>query len=76
MNLAEIILEYFPDANDEDMEDLLWTCTPFPFTDKESIIRERLGYYKEHGGGSINGAIAYSMQELDNAINHINNEDI
>lgn len=41
MTYRELVLEYFPEASDKEIEHILWECTAFPFCGIETL-REQL----------------------------------
>lgn len=58
----------FPNASDEAIHDLLWICSPYPFVQDTRKLRRSLRKYLRLGGGTIEGAISASHEELDRAM--------
>lgn len=56
-----------PRISPEDLNNLMWCCTPYPFTSDIRKIRRSLRRYLRLGGGSIEGAIDAAHRELDAA---------
>ncbi len=65
---TELIKEYFPDANEESCEAILWGCTRFPFTinsDMESELRSQVQELVERYGSDPLDVVLMCMEEMD-----------
>ena len=45
--MADVIREYFPEATDEECDDILWEKTPFPFGPVRPALKELLDKHLE-----------------------------
>lgn len=57
-----------PRASAEDVNRLLWNCTPYPFAGDVRKLRRSMRECLRGGGGTVDGAIAYAESELDRAM--------
>ena len=64
--IADLVTEICGPLSTEDMHSVLWSASSYPFGDAESI-RKTLSKSWEQGGQTVEGAIAWSEQELDRA---------
>ncbi len=49
MTWLDLAREYFPDANDDELDSLLWNCTAFPVAGVDTI-RNQLQHLKDNPG--------------------------
>ena len=61
-----------PNATDKEVHDLLWCCTPFPFSGDLRKLRRSIRRQLRLGGGTIPGAINHAYAELDRAMAEYN----
>ena len=54
-----------PNLLPEDLNRLMWCCTPYPFTNDIRRIRRSLRRHLRLGGGTVEGAIDLAHRELD-----------
>lgn len=64
--LGDLVIEICGPLSSEDMGRVLWGASSYPFGDTESI-RETLTISWANGGQTVDGAIAWSANELDRA---------
>lgn len=64
--LGDMVQEICGPISAEDMGRVLWGASSYPFGDFESI-RETLTNSWANGGGTVDGAIEWSADELDRA---------
>lgn len=57
-----------PNATDEQINSLLWCCTPYPFRRDIRKLRRSLRRCLRQGGGTVTGAIDFAHRELDEAM--------
>jgi hypothetical protein len=57
-----------PHASPEQVDALLWNCTPYPFIGDARKLRRSMRRCLRRGGGTVEGAIAYAHDELDRAM--------
>lgn len=57
-----------PKASAEDVNRLLWNCTPYPFSGDVRKLRRSIRKSLRLGGGTIDGAICYALDELNRAM--------
>lgn len=58
-------------ATDEQLDSLLWSCSPFPFTGPLGVFRTLRKTWIA-GGRTFGGAMQYAEDELDRAMREIN----
>lgn len=66
MNSNSIRRGIDPHLSAEDVNRLLWCCTPFPFRGDLRKLRRGIRHYLKAGGG-VEGAIDIAHRELDEA---------
>lgn len=54
-----------PNASDEAIHALLWSCSPYPFVADIRRLRRSIRKCLNRGGGTVDGALDYSHAELD-----------
>lgn len=57
-----------PKATEQEVHDLLWCCTPFPFRGDVRWLRRHIRKAIKAGGGTVAGAIQHAHDELDRAM--------
>lgn len=57
-----------PKFTEQDVHDLLWECTAFPFRKDVRKLRRQMREALRHGGGTLAGATAWAYQQLDEAM--------
>lgn len=55
----------FPGVDDDMVDRLLWCCTAWPCTGKPSFLIKQLREAKKKGGGTPEGAIKWTHDDLD-----------
>lgn len=66
--IRDMVTDVCGPLTDEEVRDLLWSASSYPFGDAESI-RETLAKNWGGGGKTVNGAIGYAHTDLDAAWN-------
>lgn len=66
--IRDLVTDVCGPLTDEEVRDLLWSASSYPFGDTDSI-RQTLSESWEKGGKTVNGAIGYSHTQLDDAWN-------
>lgn len=64
--LVEVVVKYYPDISDEQMGNLLWEATCFPFGTL-GMIEKNLQDHIRETDGTVQGAIDRSMEMLESA---------
>jgi hypothetical protein len=54
-----------PRATDDEVNQLVWCCSPYPFCRDVRKLRRSIRRYLKLGGGTIQGALNYAHEELD-----------
>lgn len=67
-NFDSIRRGIIPKASDEEVRDLLWCCTPYPFRRDLRKLRRSLRRELKAGGGTVAGAIDHAHEVLDRAM--------
>jgi hypothetical protein len=57
-----------PKASADEIRDLLWCCSPYPFLRDLRKLRRSIRKELRLGGGTIAGAINHAHEELDRAM--------
>lgn len=58
----------FPTATSEEVRDLLWCCTLFPFTKNLRLIHDQLRQAWAAGDETVEGALIWAHSEVDRAM--------
>ena len=61
-----------PKATDEQVNSLLWCCSPYPFRRDLRKLRRSIRKCLRQGGGTVSGALDYAHRELDEAMAEYN----
>lgn len=61
------VRSYFPNATEEQCEELLWNCTPFPCGNAEQV-EGALRAAHVAGGGTVAGALRFGDQAMREAM--------
>lgn len=61
-----------PNATAEEINSLLWCCTPYPFCGDLRKLRRSIRRELRLGGGTIAGAINHAHEEFDRAMAEYN----
>ena len=56
-----------PSMSAEDVNQLLWNCTPYPFRKDLRKLRRSMRVHLRLGGGTIDGAVNEAHRRLDEA---------
>jgi hypothetical protein len=57
-----------PNASADEVNSLLWCCSPYPFRSDLRKLRRSIRKCLRQGGGTISGAIDFAHRELDAAM--------
>lgn len=71
--LGDLVEQYYPGLSSEEMNDLLFNATCFPFGNFEKI-EENLKELKENTDGTVSGAIEYSYQQMMEILDRTNRQ--
>ena len=67
-NVDSIRRGIVPNASADEVNSLLWCCSPYPFRRDLRKLRRSIRKCLRQGGGTVSGAIDYAHRELDEAM--------